>query len=287
MRWKVLTGAGAVVVCAGLAPPTRAELLYGVSSQGTLFRFDSAQPSRIQSAVPIIGLQPNELVVGLDYRAVDENLYAMGSFGNTYILHKDLGTASLAGNFAGINGTNFGYDWNPAEDNFRLIGDTGSNFRLTSSGLFSAWDTSIAFDGSDVNAGVAPNVVDTAYANNVREATSTLLYGICALTDSLVRIDPPSGGVADTVGPLGIEINARGGFDISGATGIAYLGAMLEGQSIARIYSVNLATGATTDLGQIDGGLELRALTVVPSVPSPGAAALAFASLCLFRKRRR
>src|SRR3954471_19236752 len=67
-----------------------------------LYRFDSATPGTIQSVALITGLQPGELIRGIDYRPRTGQLFAMGIVDGTttdtvrtYTLNPLTGAATL------------------------------------------------------------------------------------------------------------------------------------------------------------------------------------------------
>ncbi len=286
MRLSLNIGIGmAVAALAGTA--ANAELIFGTTQQGFLVSFDSASPESIETALPVQGLMANEHVVGLDFRASNFTLYGYTNFGRTYTINQDTAQATFSGQVMPFDGSNFGYDWNPVADAFRVVSEADHNCRLSLDGNTIVDEGALTYSMGDAGFGINPNVTDIAYTNSIAGATSTQLYGIDVGTDQLVRIDAPGSGLLATVGGLGIQINARGGFDISGVTGVAYLGAMLQGESVARLYTVNLLTGLATEIGQIDGGLELRTMTVVQPIPSPGALAIFGLGCALAGGRRR
>lgn len=286
MRLSLNIGIGmAVAALAGTA--ANAELIFGTTQQGFLISFDSASPDDINSALPVQGLMANEHVVGLDFRASNFTLYGYTNFGRTYTINQDTAQATFSGQVMPFNGSNFGYDWNPVADAFRVVSEADHNCRLSIDGNTIVDEGALTYTMGDAGFGTDPNVIDIAYTNAIAGATSTQLYGVDALSGQLVRIDNPGSGLLASVGNLGININARGGFDVSGITGVAYLGAMLEGESVSRLWTVNLATGLATEVGQIDGGLELRTMTVVQPIPTPGALAIFGLGCALAGGRRR
>jgi hypothetical protein len=88
----------------------------------------------------------------------------------------------------------------------------------------------------------------------------------------------PQFSTLTTVGALGFNIGLDAGFDIVGATNMAFVN---NGQDF---YSINLGTGALSSLGTI-GGSGVRGLAVVPE-PSGAALALLTALGLLARRRR-
>ncbi len=275
----------ALTACASLA---HAELIYGLTLQGSLVTFDSLTPGTISSGVAVQGLQANETLVGIDTRPATGELFGLGSFNRMYRIDPVTGLATQVGGTAftpGLNGSSFGFDFNPTVDRIRVTSDADQNLRLNPiTGALAAVDGSLAYAAGDVNFGRNANVVHAAYTNNVAGATTTTLYGIDAGTDALVIQSPPNNGVLTTVGLLGMDVTDIGGFDISGATGIAYAVLLDANLSRSALWTINLSTGAGTLVGQVGGGAIITAMTVVPT---PGAASLlALAGVVSIRRRR-
>lgn len=276
-----------VAALGALAPAAQAELMYGTTAPGFIISFDSATPGNPLSAFPLTGLESNEEIVGLDLRPATGQLFGMGSFGNIYTIDPATGQSTSLGAITGttVNGASFGFDFNPTVDRIRVHSDTNQNLRLnpTVSPIAAIVDGSLEYAPGDPNFGRDQDVSFTAYSNNVAGAMSTTLYAIDSDGDFLVRLNSPNDGMLTTVGSLAANIGSRGGFDISGQTGIAYLGALLQGESTSKLFTVNLNTGVMTLIDEIAGGLELRTLTVIPT---PGSIALAGLALVTLRRRR-
>lgn len=286
MRLSLSIGLG-IAAAAAAATSANAELIYGTTQQGFLISFDSASPDTINTALPVQGLMANEHVVGLDFRASDFTLFGYTNFGRTYTINQDTAQATFVGGVMPFDGSNFGYEWNPVSNTFRVFSEADHNCELGADGSSIVDQGALTYAMGDSRFGMNPNVTMAAFTNSIAGATETVLYGIDTGTNALVRLDDPASGILSSVGNLGVDINARGGFDISGVTGVAFLGAMLQGESVSRLYTVDLATGALTEIGQIDGGLELRTMTVVQPIPSPGALAIFGLGCALAGGRRR
>jgi len=267
-----------------LSAASNAEQIYGVTQTGFLTSWDSTTPGTLAAGVAIQGLAQNEQIVGLDLRPATGELYGMGSFSRLYKINPATGVATAVGaNFSpALNGSSFGFDFNPTVDRIRLVSDADQNLRLNpTSGRVAFVDGNLQFAGGDPFAGTNPNVVHAAYTNNFAGALTTTLYGIDAALDTLVIQSPPNNGTLMTVGSIGADMTDIGGFDISGATGLAYA-VILDAQSAkSTFWSINLQTGLGTLLGEIGGGAVITALTV----PAPSAAALI--ALVGLRGRRR
>jgi hypothetical protein len=279
------------LVLAGISSPVSAELIYGIAAVGNstaLLSWDSAAPGSVLSGSFVSGLQSNETIVGIDFRPATGQLYALGTSSRLYTLNTANGAASVvAGAFApALNGFNFGFDFNPTIDRLRVVAETNKNTVLNPiTGAVQLSATDLFFGPADPNFGVDPNVVNSAYTNNFVGAGSTQLYGIDTALDILVT-QANNAGTLGTVGPLGFNATGVGGFDISGTTGVAYAALLPSGSSQSNLYAINLLTGSATNLGQIDGGVIITAISVaVPEPATVALAATAIAAIPLVRRR--
>lgn len=271
-----------------------AETIYGIAAVGNstaLLQWDSSTPSNISGSSFVSGLQSNETIVGIDFRPLTGQLYALGSSSRLYTLNTATGGATaVAAPFAPpLNGFNFGFDFNPTIDRLRVVAETNKNSVLNPiTGAVQLSATDLFFPVGDPNAGVDPNVVSSAYTNNFPTATTSQLYGIDAGLNILVT-QANNTGVLGTVGALGLDVTGVGGFDISGVTGVAYASLLPSGSSQSNLYSINLATGAASLIGQIDGGLIITGIAVAPAIPEPSSLALVAVALgvCPFLRRKR
>lgn len=289
MKKKLLVLAAIAVA---VAPSANAELIYGVTFGNQLVTFDSAAPTTILTASFITGLQMNESILGIDFRPATGQLYALGSTSRLYTLNVANGaaTAVSAGFTPTLNGTNFGFDFNPTVDRIRLVSDLEQNLRLNPDTGAATTDTALSYVAGDPGAGSNPAVTSAAYTNSFPGATTTTVYYIDAGRNTLVTSAAPNAGTLTTIGSLGLDTTGVSGFDISSATGVAYAALQLTNTPGSRLYTVNLATGSTTFLGEIGtAGTSnlIRGIALVP-VPEPGTLlVLAGASLGLLRRRRR
>jgi Domain of unknown function (DUF4394) len=266
------------------ARPVSAETIYAIASQSpatALLTWDSASPNNIQTGVFLSGLQTNETILGIDFRPATGQLYGLGSTSRLYTINPGSGVATaVGGQFSTmISGFSFGFDFNPTIDRIRVVSETNQNLVLDpNTGALQLVATNVAYGPADPNFGVDPNVVDSAYTNSFVGAQTTQLYGIDTGLDILVT-QANNAGTLGTVGPLGVNAAAAGGFHVSGTTGVAYASLLPSGASQSSFYTINLATGAATLVGQIDGGLIITALTVAPAIPEPGSVALVLIGL--------
>lgn len=273
----------------------RAELAYGVKDDGTLVSFDTAAPAAVLTGTPVTGLQPGEVVRGLDFRPATGQLYALGSLSRLYTINRTTGAATQVGpaftdasNGAAatsLNGTSFGFDFNPMIDRIRVVSDADQNLVINpTTGAVQAIATPLDYPAGDPNDAAEENVVHSAYDRNVAGTGATQLYGVDTGLDILVR-QANNAGTLTTVGPLGTDVTDLGGFDISGATGTAFLAVRDATQTKSMLWTVNLTSGAGSFVGEIGGGITLTSFAVVPEPTS--LAALAAPAVALAARRRR
>jgi hypothetical protein len=284
---SILTRAlpAAAVVCTLVGSAASAEIVFGVTNDQTLISFSTNAPGSVLSGVAISGLQANEQIRGIDFRPANGQLYALGSFNRLYTIDTVTGAATQVGSpFANpLNGSSFGFDFNPVIDRIRVVSDADQNIVLNPNDGASSLVTPLFYGAGDANEGVNPNVVASAYTNSVAGAMTTQLYGIDTGLDILVT-QANSAGTLGTVGSLGADLTDLAGFDIS-SSGNAF--AAVQDITLGRttFWSIDLMTGQASMIGEIGGGSLVTSIAVVPA---PGAAsALAIAGVVAARLRRR
>ncbi|WP_428307218.1 DUF4394 domain-containing protein [Lacipirellula sp.] len=280
----------------GAQAPASAELIYGTVNVGTsttLVTFDSAAPNNLLSATFLTAFNGSYFggtIVGLDFRPASRQLYALTANGGLLTVNTATGaTLAVGGPNPNLNGVNFGFDFNPTIDRARIVSDVNKNIVMNPiTGAVQLVATDLAYGPSDPNFGVDPNVVSSAYSNNIPTATTSQLYGIDSGLDILVT-QANNTGTLGTVGPLGVNVVGAGGFDISGTSGIAYAAFQPANSAQSSLYTINLATGAATSVGVIGSGFVLQTLTVAPAIPEPatlGLVAMALVAAPLVRRRK-
>jgi len=230
----------------GLAIPTE-PVAYAVSAANELLIFNPTNPTPV--AKLITGLQAGESILGMDFRPVNGQLYALGSTSRLYTLNASSGVAAQVGTTqltTLLAGTAFGFDFNPTVDRIRVVSNLGQNLRLNpNDGAVAAVDGSLL---------PATSVISSAaYTNNFAGATTTVLFDIDAQNGRLVKQDPPNIGTLVDVGALGVTATAANGFDIGSTSGTAY--ALLTVSGVTKVYTINLTTGAATAGATITGNV--------------------------------
>lgn len=253
-------GGGVRIRDIAVRPPNQPRM-FAVAQGNRLVSFRPGRPDVLLADLALNGLQPGESVVGLDFRPATGGLLALGDSSRLYNVSVTTGIATAIGAlpFApALAGTSFGMDFNPTVDRVRVVSSSEQNLRLHPvTGAVAATDTPLAYVSGDAGFGVDPSVVGSAYTRNFSGSTSTTLYAIDAERDVLVtqgslNSSPvsPNSGQLFTVGALNVDASNESGFDISSFGG-AFVTATAPGASTSQLYSVNLATGASTLIGTI------------------------------------
>ncbi len=281
--------AAALVGCASMPSEqmgsTRAEKAVAITASHQLIKFNAGQPQKILSSMAIKGLAAGETILGIDYRVSKDTLYALGSSGRLYTLNEDTAQLTPVGtaNFAvKLDGTMFGFDFNPTVDRIRVISNTAQNLRLhpdTGAVVDSnpnvdgvQIDGALTYAAGDANVGKKPSIVGAAYSYNKADPKITTNFALDAATGALVTqgsregITPvvsPNTGQMFTVGKLGVNFEDSA-FDIQALSDVAF--AALSGKEIkgVRWYTLDLKTGAAQFVGTIGGGESIRAMAMEP-----------------------
>lgn len=268
---KLIAPVFAIVMA--FAADASAATLYATTVNNDLVSFDSENSCVILTEVGISGLQDGEQILGIDFRPATRELFALGSSSRLYKINTTTGVATAVGSpfTPALDGTSFGFDFNPTVDRIRIISDTGQNLRVNPNDGAVIVDGMLAFGTGDANEGTAPTAVAAAYTNSffgppnpTTPTRTTALFDIDTALDILVTQNPANAGTLQTRGSLGINTNDLAGFDIQ-TTGTAdarintAFAAFKEsgktrdkgGCGNSSLFSINLATGQATSLGSI------------------------------------
>jgi Domain of unknown function (DUF4394) len=267
-----------------LGPPAK-ETLFIVNTASRLIGINAGQPQKLLSDRALAGLQPQERVLGIDYRVARGQLFALGSTGRLYRIDTTTATATAVGAPAAapLRGNEFGVDFNPTVDRVRVVSDAGQNLRLhpdtgavvdsnpNVDGL--QIDGDLAFDAADVNAGKPVAAVSAGYTYNKDNDKITTNFAIDArhgllvtqgTREGVVPAVSPNTGRLFTVGALNAGAFERASFDISDVNNAAYAALTPAGASASVLYRVNLATGTATRIGTVGGGSVVLGLAIEP-----------------------
>ncbi|MFN8343372.1 MAG: DUF4394 domain-containing protein [Spirosomataceae bacterium] len=232
---------------------------YALTSNNQLLALNVRSTNTPTATVTISGLPQGEQILAIDFRPATGQLYGVGSSSRIYMINPVTGAATALGTgpfSPAINGNIVGLDFNPTVDRIRLLTNMGQNLRLhPETGAVAAIDGTI-------NGAAGAVITGGAYTNNKAGVTTTTLYDIDPVTDKLYRQDPPNNGTLVEVGPLGLDITAVGGFDISPA-GDAIVSVTFGGMT--ELDQVNLTTGRLQKLGDLPANVIGIAIPTEPT----------------------
>jgi hypothetical protein len=229
-------------------------LIYGLTTNNSLVAFSTS--GAVVSGPALTGLGVGEAGVAIDFRPFTGDLYLLtrdgANVGRLYTVNTVSGAAtSVALSGAALNLTgNIGMDFNPAAsagvNALRIVTGSEQNYRIT----FAALPATVVVDSSinPTNTPLGTNITAVAYVNNRTGlpggggTSGTTLYAIDSDTDSIYVVNPPNNGTLVAGQPLGININAVGGFDIATLNDRA-LG-LFDVGGVTGLYEVNLTNGA-------------------------------------------
>lgn len=253
-------------------------LVYALSANNTLLTFDTDRPEIIRKSIPLTGIEAGQVVAGIDFRPNTGELWALGynsgsSQSRLYVIDTLTGMATTRGaaSFELVLGSGaVAFDFNPAVDRIRVIGQNGNNYRLNPvTGGFAATDGNIVYAGGDQNDGNIPQVAAAFYTNNYIATPSTGLYVYDAANNVLTFQNPPNDGILNTIGQTGITVNNMPAtidmdafFDAETQVNEVYLTANTVGSLVDNLYTINLSNGSATLIGRIGQGIAVRKISV-------------------------
>jgi hypothetical protein len=235
----------------------------GLTTDGRLVRFSTDTPGRTRNIGQVQqGLSGDQSLIGIDYRVQDGKLYGVGNNGGIYTLSTADASASKVGQLTvGLMGTVFGVDFNPAANRLRVISNTGQNLRHN---IDDATATAPPLAGMTQNDGTltippattpAAGVTGAAYTNNDLDAnTTTTLFDIDTMNDTVVVQSPANNGLLAPTGKLQVDAGTSVGFDIysrnrfgvtQGNNGFATVSVLGR----YSLFQVNLLTGKLSRVG--------------------------------------
>ncbi len=266
--------------------PLRPDTIYVITGRNELIRFNAGRPDYLDEVLQVKGLQPDETVLGMDFRPANRRLYVAGSSGRLYTLDTKTGAATQVGGglIAGaLTALEAGFDFNPVADRIRMVDSAGSNIRvhpdtvemIDGNAMIPGMqpDGKLAYSAEDTNAGRISRVAAVAYTRGAGAKTTTN-YAIEAAQATLVTIGRPEGttpaktpsnpneGQLFTVGRLGVMTGIRVSFDIHPQRNSAYASFLENDRSV--LYEINLASGTAKRIGDIGLGLVVRGLAIAP-----------------------
>jgi len=260
MRLAKLSLGLAAFFAAGSA---NAATIVGVDELNNLVFFDSAAPTVTTRSLAITGVP--ESLAAIDFRPLDNTLYGLSADRRVYTISTVTGAATAVSDVLGLAGTEFAFDFNPTIDRVRIVSNTNENYVFNPNDGSLSTTTPVFYADGDANAGLDPDVVAGAYTSSTfgAPAGSTQLFSIDTRQGVLTR-QANSLGTLNTVGSLGVDLGSRTSFDIFGNDAFV--------QNGRRFYSIDLGTGALTQVGLTDRAL--FGIAIVDPIPEPASWAM-------------
>ena len=273
------------VLAAGCAGSVQAETIIGLRESAApmhLISFDSAAPGTLTGDVALSGVPANVTPIALEFRPGTAGLILVGN-GPTanecqlYTVNTSTGAVTPVGAAMFVcTGGVTEIDVNPSVDRVRVF-KGAENYRVNPADGVKTADTAAAYVTGDAGAGTTPDVLGAAYDQNTAAAPATTLFALEGAKDALVRVgsvngtpNSPNTGELTTIGGLGIDISFGAPFDISAATGTAYLFTFdlpFAAGTNGKLRTVNLTTGAASAGVKIGtDSLNLLGMAVAPGI---------------------
>jgi Domain of unknown function (DUF4394) len=190
--------------------------ILGLTADQRLVRFKECQPRRLKEIGTVFGLQDDDTVlVGIDFRVQDGELYGLGDGGGIYIIDRSTAEAFKVTELTvDLDGDSFGVDFNPAANALRIISDTGQNLRHPFAGQLQ-FQTQTDMPLNYMAGTNATGVTGAAYTNNDLDSnTGTTLFDIDTMLDQVAIQSPPNNGSLTATGLLTVDADTTVGFDI-------------------------------------------------------------------------
>lgn len=235
-------------------------------------------PGTLLSSATVTGLGSSEVVLGMDKRPANGTIYLLtadsgagrflrtvdpGSGATSYALALGADPTDATAPYSGFDPSQgVGFDVDPRFDRLRIVTGGRANMRVNP-------DTVAVTTDDAINPGT-PQLVASAYLNNLPGASATTLYGYDLSGNKLVIQNPPNNGTVTTIGTnSGITAGAASdvGFDIfttsngSTNTNTAFL------STNNSLYTVDLTAGTASLVGAIgSGSLPIRDITAAENL---------------------
>ncbi len=248
--------------CAMVSGASAAPVL-GLTGDKTLVMFDTEKPA-VTKTMDVSGV---DKLVGIDFRPGTKTVVGVTPDHRIVTINLDTGTATEVAKMdktLTVSEAPLVVDFNPMADRLRFMSGTTNHRVHPDTGAVTV-DGSLAFEDGDMHKGETPNIVAAAYTNSVGKPEKTAMYNIDATIGALIQQTKPNDGTLKAIGKLGLKDKASSyAFDIQGMEGgknMAYLAAN------KMLYTVNLETGAATEIGAITGvETEVRDIAILPAM---------------------
>jgi hypothetical protein len=253
----IITSASILAAAAAQAAP-----VLGLVGDKTLVMFDTEKPE-VTKTMDVTGV---DKLVGIDFRPGTKTIVGVTPDSAIVTINFETGAAIAVAKMdkpLAMTEAPVIVDFNPMADRLRYMTGTTNHRVHPDTGAVTV-DGTLAYEDGDMHKGETPNIVAAAYTNSYGKPEKTAMYNIDATIGALIQQTKPNDGTLKAIGKLGIDGKpAAYAFDIQtteDGKNTAWLAASKT------LYTVNLETGAATEVGKISGTeMELRAIAVLPA----------------------
>lgn len=248
MLTRLLARAMGVSALALIAGAANAATLAGLTADNKLVRIDTAT----MAATAPTAISGADRVVGIDVRPADGKLWGLSATGQLLTIDPASGKATLGAMLSEkvALGERPVVDFNPAADRLRVIAANGVSLRINVETGATIVDKPLNYAAADAAKDKKPSVAAGAYTNSSKGAKATDLFHVDSGAGTLVLQSPPNDGVLKTRGALGVTGLADAVLDIDNEGEGKNTAWMVTG---GWLFTVDLATGKATKVGQIKG----------------------------------
>lgn len=259
IRFALITSAALIATASG----TLAAPVLGLTGDKTLVMFDTEKPA-VTKTMDVTGI---DKLVGIDFRPGNKTVIGVTPEHTIFSINLETGAATEVAKMdkmLTMTQAPVIVDFNPMADRLRFMTGTTNHRVHPDTGAVTV-DGTLAFEDGDMHKGETPEIVAAAYINSIGKPEKTAMYNIDATIGALIQQTKPNDGTLKAIGKLGLkEKPATYAFDIQGmedGTNTAYLAAGKV------LYTVNLETGAATEVGAITGvDSEVRDIAILPAM---------------------
>jgi hypothetical protein len=252
----------ASTMLAASAAAVSAAPVLGLTGDKTLVMFDTEKPA-VTKTMDVTGV---DKLVGVDYRPGTKTVIGVTPDHTIVSINLETGAATQVAKMdkmLTMTQAPVVVDFNPMADRLRFMTGTTNHRVHPDTGAVTV-DGTLAFEDGDMHKGETPNIVAAGYTNSIGKPEKTAMYNIDATIGALIQQTKPNDGTLKAIGKLGFkQMPATYAFDIQGMEGgknTAYLAANKT------FYTVNLETGAATEIGPITGvENEVRDIAILPA----------------------
>jgi hypothetical protein len=262
MNHFILALAGTSAFAMSLVSASAAPVL-GLVGDKTLVMFDTEKPA-VTKTMDVGGV---DRLLGIDFRPGNKTVVGVTADHRIVTIDLDSGSATEVAKMdkmLNLTDAPVVVDFNPMADRLRFMTGTTNHRVHPDTGAVTV-DGTLAFEDGDMHKGETPKIVAAGYINSIGKPEKTAMYNIDAKIGALIQQTQPNDGTLKAIGKLGIkDMPATYAFDIQGMDGGQNTAFLAAGKTL---HTVDLATGAATELGAIEGvGGDIRDIAVLPAM---------------------